>query len=51
MSRTIGEITIAIIIAVLVFRIGVEIAPLIMDWWRDMTDSVNDERNTDDDRK
>jgi hypothetical protein len=51
MSRTLAEIVIAAIVLVIFFRLGMEIAPVIMDWWRDTTDlPEDDERNNDDNR-
>jgi hypothetical protein len=51
MSRTLAEIVIAIIVVVIFFRLGVEIAPIIMDWWRDLRNAANgDERNDNDDK-
>ena len=50
MSRTLAEIVIAAIVVVIFFRLGMEIAPAIMDWWRDTTDLPDDERNNDDNR-
>ena len=51
MSRTLAEIVIAAIVLVIFFRLGMEIAPAIMDWWRDTTDLPDDdERNNDDKR-
>ena len=48
MSRTLAEIVIAAIVLVIFFRLGMEIAPAIMDWWRDTTDLPDDERKNDD---
>ncbi|MCA0352889.1 MAG: hypothetical protein LCH85_12905 [Chloroflexi bacterium] len=47
MSRTLGEIVIAIVVLVLCYRLGLELAPMIMDWWRGFrSDSADDtERN------
>lgn len=49
MSRTLAEIVIAIIVVILFFRLGIQIAPIILDWWHDVRKSMsNDERNNDD---
>ena len=52
MSRTLAEIVIAIIVVILFFRLGIQIAPIILDWWQDLRNSVsNNERNDHDDHK
>ncbi|MBA3469015.1 MAG: hypothetical protein H0T53_05170 [Herpetosiphonaceae bacterium] len=50
MSRTLAEIVIAVIVVVIFFRLGVELAPVVMDWWRDTGDAASgdDERNDND---
>ncbi len=52
MTRTLAEIVIAVIVVVIFFRLGVELAPIIMDWWRDTKSAANgdDERNDNDDK-
>ena len=50
MSRTLAEIVIAVIVVVIFFRLGVELAPIVIDWWRDTKNAVSgDERNENDD--
>lgn len=49
MSRTLAEIVVALIVVVIFFRLGVELAPMVMDWWRGIRNAANgDERNDDD---
>ncbi|MBM7842523.1 hypothetical protein JOD20_001139 [Herpetosiphon giganteus] len=47
MSRTLGELAIAIVVLVLCYRLGLELAPMIMDWWRGLRSAGQDdiERN------
>ncbi|WP_287045024.1 hypothetical protein [Herpetosiphon sp.] len=47
MSMTLGEIAIAIVVLVLCYRLGLELAPMIMDWWRGFrsVSPDDDERN------
>lgn len=47
MSRTLAEIAVALFVIVIFFRLGVELAPLIADWWNGLRNDI-DERNDDD---
>ena len=51
MSQTLAEIVVAIIVVVIFFRLGVELTPIVIDWWRDLRNAANgDERNDNDDK-
>ena len=46
---TLGEITIAIIVVAILFRLGLELAPVVIDWFRDTRDAANGVERKDDD--